>query len=111
VNFLPWYRHGKKLIALSEQDFTTAMETGRFVKQEHRAFIVLLYFTGIRRGEALRATPEMFKVTPDEIIFSVGKRLKNGIETQPLRMPLTMRYIDDLLSVIKETPPSAPVRC
>jgi integrase len=80
------------------------METGWFVKFEHRAFAVLLYYTAIRRGEALRTTPEMFKITETEIVFDVGTRLKHGIQTPPLKIPLTAKYVDDLVFVIQKAP-------
>jgi len=110
VGFLPWYRrHGKLVIAMTEEDFLRAMEIGWFVKFEHRAFAVLLYYTAIRRGEALRATPEMFKITESEIVFDVGTRLKHGIQTPPLKIPLTAKYVDDLVFAIQKTPANSRI--
>lgn len=101
---MPWYRrHGKLVIPMEEVDFLRAMETGKFVKFQHRAFAVLLYYTAIRRGEALRTVPEMFQITENEIVFDVGVRLKHGIQTPPLKIPRTAKYAEDLVFAIQNT--------
>ena len=85
----PYYqREGKIQQPLTEQDFKQGMEQGHFVEQKHRAFCVLLYYSAVRKAEALRAGKEQFQVLPDKIIFNVGKRLKHGIETPGLPLPL-----------------------
>jgi hypothetical protein len=85
--FLPWYRkRGKLVIQKEESEFLNGVETGKFVKDLHRAFAVLIYFAAIRKGEALRVTHEQFKINDDEIVFDVGPRLKQGIQTSPLKI-------------------------
>jgi hypothetical protein len=107
---VPWYRrHGKLVIPMVESEFLNGMETGKFVKDLHRAFVVLIYYTAIRKGEALRVTREQFKINEDEVVFDVGPRLKHGIQTPPLKIPRTANYVEDLVFEIQKTSPSAKV--
>jgi len=107
---LPWYRkRGKLVIQKEESEFLNGMETGKFVKDLHRAFAVLIYFAAIRKGEALRVTREQFKLNESEVVFDVGPRLKHGIQTPPLKIPRTAKYVDDLVFAIQKTPLDAKV--
>jgi len=45
---------GKIIRPLSSEEWLEAMENGRFVKDTHRGYVALLYYTAVRRGEALR---------------------------------------------------------
>ena len=106
----PWYRReGKIQQPLTDKDFSEGMEHGEFLQQKHRAFCVLLYYSGVRKKEALRAKKEQFKITPNEIIFSVGKRLKHGIETPELPLPLEAPYMYELLEAVGKTKPGERV--
>ena len=103
---MPWYRtHGKIQTPLTENDFIEGMKGGHFVDWKHRAFCVLLYYSAVRKKEALRAIKEHFTVTPNDIIFNVGKRLKHGIETPALPLPLTAPYMEELKDAIFDTKP------
>jgi len=107
---LPWYRtEGKIQQPLTEQDFKDGMEHGKFVEQKHRAFCVLLYYSAVRKKEALRVLKEQFQVRPKQIIFNVGKRLKHGIETPALPLPLNAPYVDELLEALGNTKPKKRV--
>jgi len=101
---MPWYRkHGKIQTPIEEESFREGMETGHFVKRKHRSFCVLLYYSAIRKTEALRARREQFALRHDRIIFDVGKRLKHGLHTPPLHLPLHAEYMTELYDVIVET--------
>jgi len=101
---MPWYRrHGKIESPLSFQDFLNAMKRAVNVKLEHRAFAVLLFYTGVRRSEALNAVKEQFWVKDGFLYFDVGKRLKGGLKTPPLNIPLNAPYVNELLKVISQT--------
>lgn len=100
---MPDYRkNGKILIPLTDAEFAEGMETGYFAKESHKAFVVLLYYSGVRKQEALRALRKQFRITNDDIIFSVGKRLKHGIETPPLAIPRKAPYVDYLVAAIEQ---------
>ena len=96
---------GKQMNPLTDKDFLEGMQSGNFVCDNHMAFVALLYYTAVRKSEALRATREQFKVTKTDIIFSVGKRLKHGIETPPLKIPLAAPYANMIASAIESTKP------
>lgn len=103
---MPWYRtHGKIERPLTEEEFLEAMRKGRFVKRKHRGFVALLYYTGIRRGEALRAKKEQFRLYYRKIYFDVGKRLKHGIKTPALIIPLKAPYADEIWYAVEHTEP------
>jgi len=84
--------------------FAEGMAHGVFKKTLHRSFAVLLYYSAIRRAEALRAQPEQFKFTRNALVFEVGKRLKHGINTPPLTIPLKAPSVNELVAAINATP-------
>lgn len=105
------------------------MEKGTFIEEAHRSYPVLLYYSAVRKTEALRTTREDFTVTKRKIIWDVGPRLKklrhrqkgielteeqyqellakkrNLITTPALPMPLDAPYMDLLKQRILATPP------
>ena len=101
---MPWYRkYGKIQHPISDAEFKRGMKKGLFHKPKHRGFVALLYYTGIRKTEALRVKKEQFSVEGDEIIFEVGKRLKHGINTPPLNIPLSAPFAKEILYAIEQT--------
>jgi len=96
-------RQGKVLIPLSEQQFIEAMTEGRFTKLKHRALFVLLYYTGVRITEALRARKEQFTIRNDAVYFDVLKRLKHGVHTYPLKINLKLPYSEEIQEAIENT--------
>lgn len=107
---MPWYRtSGKLQQPLTELDFLEAMRKARFTQDKHRGFVALLYYTGVRRTEALRATKEQFKLYYNKIYFDVGKRLKHGIETPALIIPLKAPYASEIWKDVEATKPNARV--
>jgi hypothetical protein len=125
---MPWYRkYGKILTPLTDDDFQKGMEHGQFIKEEHRAYPVLLYYSCVRKTEGLRATTENFNITSNSLIFDVGPRLKKlrhkqkGIKltedqytellkkrkaqlsTPPLPLPIDAPYMDYLVEAIEDT--------
>jgi len=88
VTMTIYSRFGKILIPLSPQEFEKGLLEGHFCQDKHRAFAALLYHTGIRVSEALRATKEQFSMQKEAVYFDVLKRLKGGRHTPPLKIPL-----------------------
>jgi len=100
----PWYRtHGKILEPITDEDFVKGMEEGRFVETKHRGFVALLYYTAVRKKEALRAKREQFHLSRNKIIFGVGTRLKHGIETPALNIPLDAPYAKEIWEAVEAT--------
>jgi len=101
---MPWYRrYGKVLEALTAADFADGMDHGDFKTPKHRAFAVLLFYSAVRKQEALRSTRESFQLFDDHILFDVGARLKHGIETPALYLPLDAPYMSELRTAVEST--------
>ena len=73
------------------------MKEGHFTKDTHRGFVALLYYTAVRKSEALRTRKEQITISGDLLYYSVGKRLKHGIETSPLPIPFDAPYVDEII--------------
>lgn len=102
-------RKGKVLIPLSDEQFSKAMSEGHFCRKKHRGFLALLYHTGVRVSEALRAHKEQFTIKNNAIYFDVLKRLKHGLHTAPLKIDLDYPYSLELWEAIEETKPKKRV--
>lgn len=104
---MPNYRrHGKILSPITDQDFQDIMHSGIFKHPKHKGFVSLLYYTAVRKMEALRSTKDRFQITERYILFNVGKRLKakkNPIETAPLNIPLGVPYVREIEDCINHT--------
>lgn len=101
---MPWYRtEGKILEPITDTKFTEGMKHGLYLHPKHQAFNVLLYYAAVRKMEALRATREQFQISKNNINFSVGQRLKHGIETPALPLPLNAPYMEVLKEAIENT--------
>ena len=96
-------KEGKILTPISEQEFAEGMDSGKFVKPKHRAYCVLLYYSAARKMEALRAVREQFQVTRDTIFWDVLKRLKHGMQTPPLPLPLDAPFMVQLKDAVERT--------
>ena len=101
---MPWYRtQGKIQTPLTELEFAEGMRTTKFLKPKHQGYVALLYYSAVRKTEGLRAIKEQFTLNQNTIVFSVGKRLKHGIETPALRIPLSAPYADKIWAAIEHT--------
>ncbi len=102
---MPWYRNaGKILTPLTDADFDKGMREGTFIKKEHKAFVTLLYYSAVRKREALRAQKGLhLRLEGDLVVFDVGKRLKHGKLTPPLIIPIKAPYVETLAEAIDNT--------
>jgi integrase len=96
---------GKIEIPLTLNEFKQGMATGRFIHGSHRAFVVLLFYYGVRISEGLRANREQFKVQGNLLFFDVGQRLKHSKKTDPLPLAINAPYVNELIELIEQTPP------
>jgi integrase len=96
-------KHGKITTPIDDAKFIEGMAHGVFKNPRHRSYAVLLYYTAIRRAEALRCIPEQFTIKTDRIIFDVKKRLKHGKETPPLTIPRDAPFVDELENAVRNT--------
>lgn len=102
-------KKGKLLTPITEEQFLRGMEEGHFCGEKHKAFAALLYHTGLRITEVLRATREQFSLQNGLIFFDVGKRLKHGIKTPDLIIPLNKPYAKEIWNAIENTKPKKRV--
>ena len=94
---MPWYRtHGKIMSPMTDNDFVNRMSSGYFSKRKHKGFVSLLYYSAVRKSEALRAKKEQFRLYDKQIVFDAGKRLKHGVQTPPLNIPLSAPFVDEI---------------
>jgi len=89
--------------AITDAEFSEGMESGHFVEDRHRGFCILLFYSGIQKGEALRAIRDQFQMTETAIMFNVGERLKHGKQTPALKLPLNAPYVSELRNFIEDT--------
>lgn len=73
------------------------MNTGKFCEKSHRAFVVVLYYFGIRKSEALKALRRQFWIERGNLIFDVGKRKKRSKRTPPLKIATDKPFIPELI--------------
>jgi integrase len=97
-------REGKIEVPYTDAEFEEGMKVGHFVASKHRAFCILLYYSAVRKTEALRADKEQFFITENSIKFDVGIRLKHGTHTNALTLPLAAPFMNELKQAIEETP-------
>src|SRR4030067_2024986 len=94
---------GKIETPLTDAEFSKGMESGHFIEDRHRSFCILLFYSGCRRGEALKAKKDQFQITDSAIMFDVGERFKHSKKTPILKLPLKDRYIPELKTAIQST--------
>lgn len=125
---MPHYRkHGKIVKVVTDKEFAAGMEGGRFANFQHKAFPVILYYSAVRKLEALRALKSQFTITDKDLIFDVGPRLKkirrrrkgktlsqkqidkimikrwDQLSTPPLPLPLDAPYMNLLVQRVQDT--------
>lgn len=95
-------KHGKITKLIEPKEFAQLLDKGRFCNWRHKAFVVLIYFSGIRVSEALRVKPEDFTFM-DKLHFDVGERLKHSKKTEALKMGFELKGLDLLIKAIELT--------
>lgn len=94
----PHYRrHGKIQTPLTDEEWIELMNQGYFVEKEHRGFVALLYYSAVRKTEALRTLRNQIIMRGDRLYYSVGTRLKHGKNTPPLPIPLDAPFVDEIV--------------
>lgn len=84
------------------------------LKPKYQAYLTLIYYTGIRVGEALRLTKESFWIQSGRLYVEIGVREKTrrklkdgritkGRKTKPLPLSLKLPHIDVLVKRIQYT--------
>lgn len=102
-------KHQKMLMPITENEFVKGMTEGKFVQEKHKGLTSLLYHTGVRLSEALRAYKEQFFSKRERIYFDVGPRLKSGLHTAPLFIPLRKPFALEIWNSVEQTQPKQRV--
>jgi len=101
---MPCYsKHGRQETPITMEEFLEKMKGACFTGKKHKAFLALLYYSGVRVSELLRAKKEAFKLNERSILFDVGQRLKGGLVTPPLYIGLDLPYADEIAHAIRYT--------
>lgn len=105
---MPWYRKAGKIAEpLTEEAFRKGIESGHFCRENHRAYAVLLWYSAVRKTEALRVVKEQFTFTSRFLYFEVGERLKKQKawlkKTEPLPLSRSAPFMDVLERAIQKT--------
>ncbi|MEX2738058.1 MAG: hypothetical protein Q6356_003200 [Candidatus Wukongarchaeota archaeon] len=102
IKTLPNYtRNGKILKPLTHKEFLEGMAIGHFTGRFHRAYLALLYYSGVRKNEALRAQTKQFRIRNKNLVFDVGQRLKHSKKTDPLEIPLELEYVENICDAVR----------
>jgi hypothetical protein len=99
---------GKIETPMSDADFRRGIETGHFAQKNHKAFCVLLFYSAIRKTEALNTVREDYAVNDKAIMVNV-KRLKHSRQTPALTLPLSAPYMNLLKEAVEQTLPGEKV--
>jgi hypothetical protein len=125
---MPWYRNeGKILTPLTPDDFDKGMQQGTFILENHKGYCAFLYYSALRKTEALKLRKQNFEVGKKNIMITAefpniikqkvkhpdgsttreptGKifmgRLKHGKKTPALIIPRSAPFADEILASIK----------
>jgi len=96
------YKFGKQKKTLEPDAFAEIMLKGHFEKLSHRAFLVILYYTGARVSEIVKLTIEEFEIK-DNILFIDCKASKHGVERPPFDLALSLPGMQWVYTVLKKT--------
>jgi len=94
---MPHYRkHGKILRPITPERFVEVMETGHFTQNDHRGFVTLLYYSAVRKMEALGTKRKQITLDQTSLIYEVGERLKHSARTDPLFIPRDSPFVYEI---------------
>ncbi len=125
---MPWYRNeGKILTPLTQEDFKNGLEKGTFIQPNHKGYCTFLYYSALRKTEALKLTKQNFEVGNKNIMVTaefpqevkrkvkhpdgtttkeptgriVYGRLKHGKRTPALIIPKNAPYVNYIIDSIE----------
>jgi len=96
------YKFGKQKKTLEPDAFAEIMLKGIFKKIMHRAFLVLLYYTGCRVNEILSLKKEDFKIK-ENILYIDILASKKGVERPAFVLPLSLPHMQWVYTILMKT--------
>lgn len=99
---MPTYKHGKQTTQIDLATFKAKMEhPEKPISQNYKSFVAFLYWTGVRKSEALERTPEDF-VTKDGVLIITAPAKKQG-KRKPLEVDTDLPYVGLIIEQINNT--------
>lgn len=80
-----------------DDEFNSLMNAKYFSNFRQKGIVVLLYLSGVRVSEAIRAVRKQFHRSTTILYFDVGIRLKGSKETPALPLSLKAPHINTLI--------------
>jgi len=90
------YRHGKQTNLMSVEEFKEKLEHSR-LSLEKKAYLVLLWHTGVRKSEAYERVKDDVQITDSHVIVDFHQRKKHGLEVPPLKIPRKFYGVEEYL--------------
>lgn len=84
----------KETRLMFDEEFNRLMLSKFFSKPNHKGFIALLYYSGVRVSEATNAKRKQFHREANMLYYDVGLRLKHSKQTPALPIPLRAPHVD-----------------
>jgi integrase len=80
------YKYGKQKAIMSVEEFKEKLEAAN-IKLEQKAFLILLWHSGVRKSEAYELVKEDIEITDTHVIVDFHQRKKHGENVPPLKIP------------------------
>jgi len=90
------YKHGKQKDIMSVEEFREKLEKSS-LSLEKKAYLVLLWHTGVRKSEAYERVKKDVLITESHVIVDFHKRKKGGEEVPPLKIPRNFYGVNEYL--------------
>jgi len=81
---------------MSVEDFKQKLESAE-IRLEQKAFLVLLWHSGVRKSEAYERVKEDMEITETYVIVDFHQRKKHGETVPPLKIPRKFYGVEEYL--------------
>jgi integrase len=105
-NRRPHYKFGKQEEIMDLKSFIELLESSRlekeFFENRRRAFLILLYWTGLRKSEIYERKVSDFVIDDKYLIIYAPRKKKKQVKILPLYLPRKLWGIEEVISWIKQ---------
>ncbi len=103
------YKYGKQKAIMSLEEFREKLEAAN-IKLEQKAFLVLLWHSGVRKSEAYERVKGDVTITDTHVIVDFHQRKKHGENVPPLKIPRRFYGVEGYLLAYLRKPKRAKVK-
>ena len=97
-------KNGKILVTVDDTKFFDSVKKNeKNLGKDYTAFVVLLYYFGIRVSEGLKLKREAFTISKGKLYVDIGERLKHSKRTAPVSVMLDRPYVSWIIDCAKNT--------